>query len=184
MLFYILFGPSAFLLLIMLIVLRKITKHDNVLFPFCQIRRDIMSLINEEASQINKTDYKVLRTLLDATNMTIHEFNHFKITIFNLRWFIAWLKKYKKDVVSIDKLSTTHAQINKLKDKYRIAMFRAFGSYTPLIKSQIIVIIFLAILQFLFKLGLKSLRFQDLVNCLAWLKNDINTHSNRTPQHA
>ena len=183
MFFYLLFGPSTILLLIMLIDLRRTSKHDKVLYGFCQLRRDIIKLIYDEHSQISKSDYKALRALLEATNVTIHEFRHFKVTMFNLRWFIDWVKKYKKNATQIDNLSTSHKTINKLKDKYAIAMIKAFFAYTPLIKSQFIVMLVLAILQFLLKLGIKSLGIQSLQTYLSWLKDEISTHSNHSPQH-
>lgn len=184
MLFYLLVGPSAILLIIMYINLRRITKHDKVLFRFCQLRRDIMRLIDSEALQMSKADYRSLRTMLDATNVTIHEFNNFKITMFNFRWFISWLKKHKREASNMDKLATKNAQINKLFDEYRIALVKAVLSYTPFIKSQITIMVCLAVLQFLFRLGLRSLSLKNLVNYLSWLKDEMDTHSNHRPQHA
>jgi hypothetical protein len=184
MLFYLLFGPSAVLLMIMWIDLRKKAKHDKVLFRFCQIRRDIITLMYAEHHKMKSADYKAIRTLLDATSLTIHEFNQLKATMFNLRWFIDWMRKYKTKAVKIDELSTSDERIMEIKNKYRIATLAAFLSYTPLIRSQITLMVFLALSKFLLSVGIKSLKLQSLLNYLAWLKEDMIAHSNHTPQHA
>jgi hypothetical protein len=94
------------------------------------------------------------------------------------------LKEYRKNANKIDQLETSNMQINKLKNNLGIAMFHAFLSYTPLIKSQITVELFLTIFSLLLRLGIKSLKIEKVLDYLSWLKEEIKDFSNHAPQHA
>ena len=184
MLFFLLFIPSTILLVIVSIDLRRLTKRDRVLFLFCQIRRNIMETLRDDGSNISKSDYAVIRDLLDTMSTTIHYFDHLKITMFNFRRFIALVKDYRKNANKIDNLSTSNAKINALKNEYRGAMFYAFLSYTPLMKPQMAVALFISVLGFLLRFGFQSLQLEKFIGYLSWFKNEMNTFSNHTPQHA
>lgn len=130
MLFYLLFVPANILLFIMFRDLRNMKKHDCVLFRFCQIRRDIMFILRDEGFKLSKQDYRVLRFLLDITSEMIHNYNQCKITVFNLRWFMSWLKEYRKKAGKVEKLETTNPKINAIRERFKVAMLQAFLSYT------------------------------------------------------
>lgn len=182
--FYVTVVPSTLLLLVMLFDLRKTTKHDKVLYRFCQIRRDITTMMFTDGSNLSKSDYRVLRTTLDVTSSAIHNFNHYKTTLFNFRWFMERLKEYRKNASKIDRLATSNERINNLKKNLALAMFCAFLSYTPLIRSQLLVELFLAVLSFMIKIGFKSFNLTKGIEYLSWLKEEFKDFSHQTPQHA
>jgi len=185
-LFYLLFVPSTILLVLMYINLHRLTKRDHVLFCFCQIRRNIMETLRNDGSNISKSDYTVIRNLLDTMNTTIHYFDDLKVTMFNFRRFISLVEDCRKNADKIDNMSTSNAKINVLKNKYRGAMLYAFLSYTPLmkpmIKQQITVELFIAVLNLLLRFGFKSFQLEKSIEDLSWLKNQRTAFSNCMPQ--
>jgi hypothetical protein len=186
--FFLIFIPTSIALWLMLVHLRKMKKHDRVLFRFCQIRRDIIVIMREPGFNPSKSDYRILRVLLDGANATIHEYNSCKIKLFNFRNFIALAKEYQRNAQKVDKLSTSNPAINEIKEKYKRAMILAFLSYTPLIKSQIAFQItsgiILAIFGLMINLGLKSLGIEKSFDYLSWLNKEIKEYPKHTLQHA
>ena len=75
MFFYILMIPVLFFSVLMIIHLRRLKKHDEVLYTFCQNRREIMFMIREENFALSKKDYFDLRKLAEVNNKTIRHFN-------------------------------------------------------------------------------------------------------------
>ncbi|MGR3985377.1 MAG: hypothetical protein OD817_09070, partial [Gammaproteobacteria bacterium] len=64
-------------------------KHDDVLFPFCQLRRDINRFLYENvldgARAISREEYASVRGLLKVVDVTIRNYNRHKTAMFNLR---------------------------------------------------------------------------------------------------
>lgn len=129
---------AAFLLMSVpaIIWLRRIRRHDHVLFLFCQIRRDAMALVRERQFDFEREDYIALRNLIELLNTTIDNYNEYKTVVFNVRRLANLLIKYRKTARRFDdKLRETHdPTINALSHRFVLAMMEAFLAYTPLIR--------------------------------------------------
>jgi len=177
--FYVLILPSLALSVWTLLKLRNLKKHDIVLFRFCQIRRDIMKLIDTRGVNLDRTGYHSVRNMLECLNSMTHNYEGFKVHIFNVRRLERILKSYKHATRQIDKIQVpSDAEIVELHKKFRYAMLEAFLVYTPLIRSEIMARLLLKLLMLLSHAGIKSLaRFG---NYLAWLIDEmaeINSHN-------
>ena len=105
MFFYILLVPVIFASIFMIGRLRRLKRHDKVLYKFCKNRRELMSIIRERNFSLEKDYYFALRELTDETNGAIHFFNEYKPFHFNLRKNIAYLRRLvesKKGIAEID----------------------------------------------------------------------------------
>lgn len=168
MLFYILIVPSTLFVLYMVIVFRKMKKHDEILFRFCQVRRDAISLIDRRNFELNRKQYASVRDLLESVNAMIHDFEKCKTTVFNFRKFVRFLKFYRDAAIQAEKIHIPNdPEIIALHHQYKTAIFFAFLAYTPLIKSELCAKFLVTIFVFLAKAGVKSLN--GGANYLKWL---------------
>lgn len=87
MMFYIAMVPVLLASAYMLLTLRALAKHDKVLYAFCDLRRDIMTVLREHAFDLTREDYIALREIEQATSATIHDYRFCKIYLFNFRKF-------------------------------------------------------------------------------------------------
>lgn len=164
--------------------LRRVKRHDRVLYRFCQVRRDIMTLFRDRGFEMSKHDYFALRDLLEVVNDTIHHFHECKSTIFNFRTLHRMARELRESDLAFGEI-----EFPKDKDalavieRYRGAMFRAFLTYTPFIKSEIALRITLALVvavgSFAGKIGLDSLK--RLAEDFQWIQAQIG---NNNHQHA
>ncbi|HKV42152.1 MAG TPA: hypothetical protein VJX67_23310, partial [Blastocatellia bacterium] len=136
MIFYIVMGPALIGSAVMAWHLRLMGRHDRVLYRFCEIRREIMNLIRDNAFEMDRTDYYAFRDLLEVVSFTIHDYNACKIHSFNFRRFREWLKDAKQ---LGGKIETQNRRVLDLRAKYSWAMLDAFFAYTPFLKSEIAV---------------------------------------------
>ena len=121
---------------------KRVRKHDQMLFPFCQLRRDIIDYLKKNIldapNRISQKEGEAVLKLLDAVNQTIHNYNQHKTVMFNLREMQKHLKKYQR--ASSTALSIPdNPEIHALYQRFGCLLVKAFIAYTPLIRSEVAV---------------------------------------------
>ena len=119
---------------------KEMQKHDRVLFPFCQLRRDVMRFLYmnamENADSLSRTEYEFVRQLLKVLDATIHNYNQYKTSMFNVRKIAKHLKMYRK--ASKTALETPdHPEIREFRERIHRLLVAAFLAYTPLIRWEL-----------------------------------------------
>lgn len=178
MFFYILVIPSLVLLGLLLLKIRKLEKHDKVLYKFCQIRRGVIKILRNNNNQLTKNDYADLRFLLSLISTTIHHYNEIKSILFNVRKLLRIKKhlfEFKNVALEVEEKlkSPKKNEIHVLYEQYKFANIYAFASYTPFFKSEIILRLLLQIIILLVWLGLEQL--QSGVNYLKWFLKELQS---------
>ena len=131
---------------------KEMQKHDRVLFPFCQLRRDVMHFLYmnviENTDSLSPSEYKFVRRLLDGLDVTIHNYNQHKTLMFNVRKIAEYLKMYRK--VSKAALETPdHPEIREFHVRIHRLLVAAFLAYTPLIRWELA----LCLIVFAYRMG-------------------------------
>ncbi len=120
----------------------QVDKHDGVLFPFCQLRRDIISFLYENVLEkpgaLSKEEYLFMRWLLGVINVTIHNYNQHKTVMFDMREMLKHLKMYERASQTTLQVPD-HPEIRKINERARRLLVKAFLAYTPLIRSRLIL---------------------------------------------
>ena len=163
--FYLLFVPVFVLMFFELRYLLGLRKHDRVLFPFCNIRRELMTLLRDHHQDLSVEDYLYARNMLNALSHTVSIYRDHKSRFFNFRAFLRFLRAYQSSADEIAKIPRTkHPQLQAMEQQLNWAMFRGFMAYTPFLRSEIVVRVLLAIMTFLGNLGVKFLsrRIDDI----------------------
>ena len=119
---------------------KEIQKNDWVLFPFCQLRRDVMHFLYmnaiEYASSLSPAEYKFICQLLNRLDATIHNYNQHKTLMFNLRKIARHLQMYQK--VSKAALEVPdHPEIREFHERIHRLQVAAFFAYTPLVRWEL-----------------------------------------------
>jgi len=178
--FYLLILPSLALSVWMISKLLGIRKHDKVLYAFCQIRRDAITLIDKRELSFERVGYHSVRNLLNSLNIMIHNYEGCKVHVFNVRRLFALLKDYKHLSRQAEKIIIPEdAEIVDLHQRFRRAMIGAFFAYTPFIRSEITAWVFFQLFTFLAKTGASSMRMA--AENLHWLieeMKDSHNHKN------
>lgn len=182
MYFYFLIIPSLVMLTGMLFALYKMTKHDRVLYRFCQIRRETMALLRKRGFSLPENDYLALKQLLHGLDITIHNYNTCKYTVFNYRYLTRKLEELKNETSKFKAKKAKTREIVQLTDKFRHTMIYAFLSYTPFLRSQWIIKFILLLLKILVKLGVR--KFSTLADDLLWLNNQEFRNNHGDLRHA
>ncbi len=151
---FLIFTSIIFYLLTYLYISRK-SKHDEVLFRFCDERRHIMSYLRKEGESLNKKDKETAIELLEVLNNNIHFYEDYKQSVFNFRRFFINLKN---NIVSLEKYKETNNQLlldirNNISSIYTLAFIR----FTPFLKTEIIINLLLFSMSILIKLGVRRL---------------------------
>lgn len=119
---------------------KRVQKHDGVLFPFCQLRRDIMHFLHENVfakpGALSRDEYAAMRNLLGALNLTIRHYNRNKTVMFNLRKVEKHLREYRVAAKPDPQTAPDNAEIRAFYTRFRTLLARAFAAYTPLIRSE------------------------------------------------
>ena len=120
---------------------KEMQKHDRVLFPFCQLRRDVMRFLYidviENTGSLSLAEYKLVRRLVNVLDATIHDYNKHKTLMFNV-WKIAkHLKMYRK-VSKVTLEIPNHPEIREFHERVRRLLVAAFLAYTPLIRWELV----------------------------------------------
>lgn len=174
--FEILLSGSVILCCVIAIRLYRIRKHDKVLYRFCQVRRDIMAYLRTRGFEMSKHDYFAVRDLLEVVSSTIHHFNACKATVFNFRTLNKMAREFRETgrVVEEIRLPKDPAAV-EIFDAYRKAMIGAFLTYTPFMRSEILLRLILAALiaisSFAARLGCRS--WETTPEDLAWVQGQL-----------
>ena len=119
---------------------KEIQKHDRVLFPFCQLRRDVMHFMYINAIKntdpLSPMEYKFVRWLLNVLEDTIYNYNQHKTLMFSVRKIAKHLKIYRK-VSKIELEIPDHPEIRKFHERIHRLQVVAFFAYTPLIRWEL-----------------------------------------------
>ena len=129
--------------------LREVARHDGVLFPFCQLRRDVMMLLRQyytDEISLSREEIQALMELSKVLDKTISNYNRHKTEMFNLRKVIAYIKKYPRVLEQVKPLELPDSpKIRKLHVQFVVLSAKAFLAYTPLIRSQLVWFVLLQI---------------------------------------
>ena len=119
---------------------REMQKHDRVLFPFCQLRRDVMRFLYinviENTGSLSPAEYKFVRQLLNVLDGTIHNYNQHKTLMFNVRKIAKHLKMYRK-VSRVALEVPDHPEVREFHERILRLLVTAFLAYTPLIRWEL-----------------------------------------------
>ncbi len=128
--------------------LRRVSKHDRVLFPLYQLRRDLMKFLRVNATAnknvLSSAEYDSIARLSDALDLAIHNYNKHKTMMFNLRKLLAHLKKHQHILKKIEPVDMTdNPKIQIFHSRFLQCLAEAFFAYTPLIRSEIMLKLFM-----------------------------------------
>ena len=131
---------------------KEMQKHDKALFPFCQLRRDVMHFLYmnviENTNLLSPAEYKSVRQLLNVLDGTIHNYNQHKTLMFNVRKIAKHLKMYRK--VSKAALEIPdHPEIREFHERTHRLLVATFLAYTPLIRWELA----LRLIVFAYRMG-------------------------------
>lgn len=157
--FYLIVTIFVFWLCVFTHWIRKVKKHDRVLFPFCEIRRGLMTYLRANYSCLTKEDYERSVQLWEILDDTIHFYERHKATTFNFRPFVIFFRDKMKESedtspVVWDEMSP---ELRALWCKWVGAMMDALFAYTPWIRSEITLKIIVTIFKHFGTQGIKKL---------------------------
>ena len=118
---------------------KEMQKHDRVLFPFCQLRRDIIRFLYmnviENTNSFSLVEYKSVRRLLNMLDAIIHDYNQHQTSISDVRKIVKHFKMYWK--ISKTALETSsHPEIREFNECIHRLLGTALLAYTPLTRSR------------------------------------------------
>ncbi len=172
---YILILPSAIAAVLMIVYLHRLRKHDEVLFQFCQNRREIMTSVRKENVEFSPEAYKDVRHILSVTNDTIHYFNECKPHHFNLRRFVEYM--ISQNVMNEEpEEEFASPEIEKFYEGHISALLNAFFAFTPFIKSEIVLRMAVFLAQTVGRLGIVKLKHHasEWAEVFSWVKKEAN----------
>lgn len=155
--FYLVMIPITVYMLIELRHLTRLRKHDRVLFPICEIRGDLVRSLmrSEDAGTLTRDDYIYARLMLNALNHTVGLYKHHRTRFFNLRAYARFCRQYQasaKELMAVPR--TENTELRAIEHRFNHAMLRGFLTYTPYLKSEILIYLVLAVMAFFASLGL------------------------------
>ena len=131
---------------------RKMQKRDRVLFPFYQLRREVMCFLYinviENTNSLSPAEYKFVRQLLNDLDATINDYNQHKTLMFNMRKIAKHFKMYRK-VSKVTLETPNHPEIREFHERIRRLLVTAFLAYTPLIRWELA----LRLIVFAYRMG-------------------------------
>ncbi len=141
---HILFGGFLVFFVFDWIRIRKVAKHDGVLFPLCQLRRDLMRFLYDNVfvkpNALSHEEYVSIRRLSDALDDTIHNYNQHKTLIFNFRKMVKYLRQHRHTLKRTALMNLTDSkEIQEFHARFSHCLARAFLAYTPLIHWELLL---------------------------------------------
>ena len=131
---------------------KEMQKHDRALFPFCQLRRDVMRFLYmnviKNAGSLSSVEYKSVRQLLNVLDGTIHNYNQHKTLMFNVRKIAKHLQMYRK-VSKVALEIPDHPEIREFHERIHRLLVTTFLAYTPLIRWELA----LRLIVFAYRMG-------------------------------
>ena len=122
--------------------IRKVAKHDGVLFPLCQLRRDLMRFLYDNVfvkpNALSHEEYVSIRRLLSVLDGAIHNYNQHKTLLFNFRKMVKYLRQYRHMLKRTAPVNLTDSkEIQEFHARFSRCLARAFLAYTPLIRWEL-----------------------------------------------
>lgn len=153
MFFYTLIIPALVLGLIMICHLVRAAVHDKMIFRFCQVRRKIIAALRDDAIKLPESEYAHLRRLLEMQNTTIHLYDGYKASVYDLRSCIFYLRKFKSLAEEVFNVAPiTDSKVLALKIDMTVAYRAAFFTYIPFTRSQLCLTFGVRLLQLVKKM--------------------------------
>lgn len=152
----------------------RIARYDRMLFPFCQLRRDMMRFLREhmpnESNALTRKEYESTLRLLEVLSTIIHNYSQHKTTLFNLRKVAKLLRKYRDVMKKIEPIQTTeNKQIQIFHNRFAVCSAKAFLAYTPLIRSEVV----LRICVFMYRAASEKVR-KSIISGAEQVRKDLN----------
>lgn len=145
----------------------KLKKHDEVLYRFCQLRRDVMLYLRENFDRLTREDYERAREILVDLDDTIHFYDEHKITRFNLRPFVVFfIDKIKRSDLPERGAVSPQSPLALVAKKKGEALSEAFFRYTPWLRSELLARVIFHVVA---RIGTQALKnfFADAEECSA-----------------
>lgn len=137
---YLVFACFCVFFVVSCMQIRREGKHDDVLFPFCQLRRDVMKYRYEAiiGDTLSREEIESLRRLSRALDGTIRNYKQHKTVMFNIRKVARYIKQYRHAVKQIKPVDVTNnAKIQEFHTRFGHLLAKAFIAYTPLIRWEL-----------------------------------------------
>ena len=155
--------------------IRRVKKHDGVLFPFCQLRRDVMKFrydaIMSSSTALSREESESLRRLSRVLDKVIHNYSQHKKIMFNLRAMMMHMRKHRAVLKEIKPLQLTdNSDIQEFYARFAYLSAKAFIAYTPLIRSEFVLRASAFFAQFIWRVG--KMRAQYFIQCAATVRED------------
>lgn len=158
MYFYVLMVPVLIGSIITIYILWNLKRHDEVLFRFCQVRRNAMAMLREAGLGLTKEEYDFLREFVDTLSQIIHDYDDQKTKMFDLERSSTHFENAEILVEKIKQVGLSGNQkINELGHQFELAVALAFFRYTPI--STFVVPVAMAIFPYVAKF------------CRRWISN-------------
>lgn len=158
MLFYILITAALLALFFMISRIGKMKRHDDVLYGFCDLRRQAIQQLRDEDNfnSLSRQEYIALRKMLLMLNVIISEYKSHRTIMFNLRYFVKYLAEFKRQKKKTQAIETTkNESIEALRKDIQRALLFAFVQYTPFIRSEVVLKVSIFMLGMLARTGMK-----------------------------
>jgi hypothetical protein len=175
--FFIIMVPPVVGSVYMIWHLRRLKKHDQVLFGFCQTRRDVMALLREEDYNFRRPDYLALRNLVVFSSGMIHHFNDLKKSLFNARKFVEEVRRAKLIDKKIKRKAIKDERIGALYHQFERAHIAAFFAFTPFFTSELVLRLLPLLVRLLAKVGLLYFRHnaRRITEAVTWVQEEKRT---------
>jgi len=169
MYFYFVMGPVLVGALVMIVWLRNMRKHDTVLYRFCQLRRDVMTILRND-SNIAQQDYFDLRVLVNALNDTIHNYNEMKTSSFNIFRCLDYGRKARRIDSQIQQHQVENPMVEGLYHAFAYALILAVLTFLPWPQIGLKVVPF--IFTVVANIGIESAkaRAKRMLDFTSWLR--------------
>ncbi len=132
-------SPVLLIAIYYIIKFNRMKNHDRILFEYCQLRRDIMSVLRRENFNLSKEDYSNYMEILDLLNSIIHYYNLHKQYTFRLKNLIRNLKEAKNKTNKIYKIKAKNNEdLERIRKQFIIITINAIIKNTPFFNSKII----------------------------------------------
>ena len=117
---------------------KEAQSSDRVLFPFCQLRRDIirflyMNVIDNENS-FSLAEYKSTCRLLNMLDAIIHDYNKYKTSMPDVRKIVKNFEMYRK-ILKTELETPSHPEIRGFNERIHRLLGAALLAHVPLIRS-------------------------------------------------
>lgn len=141
---YLLFACFLMFFIFDYIQIRRATKHDRVLFPFCQLRRDIVRFLYanvfEKSNTLSPEEFRSAQRLWDLLDRTIRDYNQHKTILFNLRQVMKVVRQYRNLMQKMEPINLTeNKEIQRFYQRFVFCWAKGCLAYTPLIRSELVL---------------------------------------------